>query len=182
MSFTLNDGADTDGARSAELRQKAKNSCQQSAISARKFHQDMENLNISKAQDAQERADEESDERHMKGPLMHTPPPSAGGAMKRITMVGGFGAELLSEKEPLGRYQSSAFDDGDWNKSDAGHPDKKVAGDKDACSKIEAYHPDKKVAGLVDMFSSESSPGAGTPSTEESCAGGEEDDILDKLT
>jgi hypothetical protein len=175
MSFTLNDGADTDGERSAKLRLRAKGSCLKSAIASGTFHHDLENLNKSKALDAQERADEE---RHLKGPIIHTPPPLAGGATKRV-MVDGFSAATVFEdatvfeKEPLGRYQSNTFDNADWNKSD--DPDKEdagVAGDKNAKMK---GSKDDMVAGL--FGSSESSPGAGTPSTE-----GEEDDILDNKT
>jgi hypothetical protein len=192
----LNDDSADDGPRSAGLRKIMMISCEQSALYAGIFHQDMEKLKISKAQDREDKEFEFKAKQLMEEPLMDTPPPkkhvpwlgAAGGAMKRTTIeVGGFSAELLSKKIPRelpgGYHSNTTYEDGEWSKSDAGHPDKKVAGDKDACCKGEAYHPDKKAAGLVDMFSSESSPGAGTPSTEvDSCAGGEEDDILDKLT
>jgi hypothetical protein len=158
----------------------------QSAISAGLFQQAMEKLMISKAQDRKDKEFEFKAKQLMEEPLMDTPPPlkhvpwlgAAGGAMKRTTFeVGGFGAEMFSQKKiprelPGGYHSNTTYEDGEWSKSDADHPDKKVAGDKDACCKGEAYHPDEKVAGLVDMFSSESSPGAGTPSTEDSCAGG----------
>ena len=158
--FTLNDGADTDGERSAKLRLIAGGSCLKSAIASGTFHHDLENLNKSKALDAQERADEE---RHLKGPIIHTPPPLAGGATKRV-MVDGFSAATVFEdatvfeKEPLGTGD-------DPDKKDAG-----VAGDKNAKMK---GSKDNTVEGL--FGSSDSTTGAGTPSTE-----GEEDDILDK--
>ena len=182
-----------DSTHTIGLRRDFEVQCVSNAITAGLVTAAMEKMILSRKKDRADKAQKFKKEL-MEGRVIDMPPPlklvpylgAAGGAVKRATYeVGGFGAEMFSHsKIPKGKeggYHSNAYDDGAWSKSDAYHPDTKVAGDEDACCKGEAYHPDMKVAGLDAMFSSESSPGAGTPSTECS-AGGEEDDILDNKT
>jgi hypothetical protein len=120
----------------------------------------------------------------VEGRVIDTPPPlklvphlGAAGGLKRDE-VGVFSAEMFSlskiPKEKDGDFHSNTGDDGAWSKSDENHPDTGVAGDKNAKMK---GSKDDTVEAL--FGSSESSPGAGTPSTED---GGEEDDILETTT
>ena len=189
----LNYDSEGDSTRTIELRRDFQVQCVANAMTAGLVIAAMDKMILSRKKDRKDKAQMCKAKQLMEERVIDTPPPlklvphlsAAGGALKRDE-VGVFSAEMFSlSKIPKGEegdFHSNTCDDGAWGKSDAYQPDTKVAGEKDACCKDEAYHPDEKVAGLVDMFSSESSPGAGTPSTEESCAGGEEDDILDKLT
>jgi hypothetical protein len=179
----LNYDSEGDSTRTIELRRDFQVQCVANAMTAGLVIAAMEKMILSRKKDRKDKAQMYKAKQLMEERVIETPPLMlAGGALKRDTYeVGGFSAEMVSlSKIPKGEegdYHSNTCDDGAWSKSDANHPDTKVAGEKDACCKDEAYHPDEKVAGLVDMFSSESSPGAGTPSTEDV---GEEDDILEK--